>query len=72
MTFAPRFSPDGQRVVMSLEQGGNANIYAMDLRTPEHARLTDRRAIDTSPCYSPDGRQIVFQSPTAAAASRST
>ena len=24
MTFAPRFSPDGQRIVMSLEQGGNA------------------------------------------------
>ena len=33
MTFSPRFSPDGQRVVMSLEQGGNSNIFAMDLRS---------------------------------------
>ena len=28
MTFSPRFSPDGQRVVMSLEQSGVANLYS--------------------------------------------
>ncbi len=33
MTFAPRFSPDGQRIVMSLEQSGASNIYVMDLRS---------------------------------------
>ena len=33
MTFAPRFSPDGQRVIMSLQQGGNANLFVMDLRS---------------------------------------
>ena len=33
MTFAPRFSPDGQKVIMSLQPGSNANIYTMDLRT---------------------------------------
>src|ERR1043166_7974509 len=32
MTFAPRFSPDGQRVIMSLQQGANANLFVMDLR----------------------------------------
>jgi TolB protein len=26
MSFAPRFSPDGQRVIMSLQDGGNSNI----------------------------------------------
>ena len=62
MTFAPRFSPDGQRVVMSLEQSGNANLYAMDLRSRATTRLTDTQAIDTSPSYSPDGSQIVFES----------
>src|SRR5580704_12736572 len=62
MTFAPRFSPDGQRVVMSLEQSGNANIYTMDLRSRATTRLTDTQAIDTSPSYSPDGSQIVFES----------
>ena len=33
MTFAPRFSPDGQRIIMSIEQAGAANIYEMDLRS---------------------------------------
>ena len=28
----------------------------------QRARLTDDNAIDTSPCYSPDGGQIVFTS----------
>ena len=62
MTFAPRFSPDGQRVVLSLEQGGNANIYLMDLRSRRTTRLTNTPSIDTSPSFSPDGRQIVFES----------
>ncbi|MDP2620836.1 MAG: Tol-Pal system beta propeller repeat protein TolB [Hyphomicrobiales bacterium] len=62
MTFAPRFSPDGQRVIMSLQSGGNANIYAMDLRSRATTRLTDTPAIDTAPSYSPDGRQVTFES----------
>ncbi len=62
MTFAPRFSPDGQSVVMSLQQEGNANIYVMDLGSKKVTRLTADSAIDTSPCYSPDGSHIVFES----------
>lgn len=62
MTFAPRFTPDGQRVVMSLQQDSNANIYVMDLRSRRTTRLTDSAAIDTSPSYSPDGSRIVFES----------
>jgi len=60
--FGARFSPDGQRVIMSLQQEANANIYAMDLRTRQTTRLTDDAAIDTSPCYSPDGSHIAFES----------
>jgi TolB protein len=63
MTFAPRFSPDGQKVVMSLlRDDGNSNIYAMDLRTRTTTRLTNSASIDTSPSYSPDGSQVVFTS----------
>ncbi len=62
MSFAPRFSPDGQRVILSLQQGGNANIYEMDLRSRATQRLTNTAAIDTSPSYSPDGGQVVFES----------
>ncbi|MEN3931117.1 Tol-Pal system beta propeller repeat protein TolB [Microvirga sp. W0021] len=62
MTASPRFSPDGQRIVMSLQQGGNANIYMMDLGSRTTTRLTSTAAIDTSPSFSPDGRNIVFES----------
>ncbi|HWK64167.1 MAG TPA: Tol-Pal system beta propeller repeat protein TolB [Rhizobiaceae bacterium] len=63
MTFAPRFSPDGQKVIMSLlRDDGNSNIFAMDLRSRTTTRLTNSNAIDTSPSYSPDGSQVVFTS----------
>ncbi len=62
MSFSPRFAPDGQRLVMSLQQGGNSNLFSMDLGSRTTTRLTDTGALDTSPSYSPDGAQIVFES----------
>ncbi|MGN6768141.1 MAG: Tol-Pal system protein TolB, partial [Rhizobiaceae bacterium] len=52
MTFAPRFSPDGQKVIMSLlRDDGNSNIFTLDLRSRNTTRLTTADAIDTSPSY---------------------
>ena len=63
MTFAPRFSPDGQKVIMSLlRDDGNSNVFAMDLRSRTTTRLTNSNSIDTSPSYSPDGTKVVFTS----------
>jgi TolB protein len=62
MSFAPRFSPDGTKVVMSIASDGRTNIYEMDVRGRQLRRLTNTPAIDTSPCYSNDGSQIVFNS----------
>ena len=31
MTFAPRFSPDGKKIIMSFAKDGNLNVYTMDL-----------------------------------------
>ncbi len=62
MSFAPRFSPDGTKVVMSISADGNSDLYEMDVRGRALRRLTNTPAIDTSPCYSNDGSQIVFNS----------
>ncbi len=62
MTLAPRFSPDGTRVAMSLSQEGHTNLYEMNVRGGGVRRLTNSSAIDTSPSYSNDGTQIVFNS----------
>jgi TolB protein len=47
---------------MSRQEEAAANIFEMDLRSRQMRRLTSTPAIDTSPSYSPDGRQIVFTS----------
>jgi TolB protein len=62
MSASPRFSPDGRRLLISLQDGANSNIYAYDLASKQTNRLTNTNAIDTSASYSPDGSQIVFES----------
>ncbi|MEZ5778967.1 MAG: Tol-Pal system beta propeller repeat protein TolB [Paracoccaceae bacterium] len=62
MTFAPRFSPDGGSVVFSLEQGGNTDLYSMQLSSGQTRQLTNAPSIETAPSFSPDGSQIVFES----------
>ena len=62
MTFAPHFSPDGRLIAMSLAEGGNSDIYSLNLETREQRRLTNHPAIDTSPSFAPDGRRLVFNS----------
>jgi TolB protein len=63
MSFAPRFSPDGQNAIMSIAKDGSTNIYEIGLQSGALHQLTnDRSVINTSPSYSPDGTQITFNS----------
>ncbi len=62
MTFAPRFSPDGKKIIMSFAKDGNSDIYTMDLENRVVDRITNHPSIDTSPSYSPDGKYISFNS----------
>jgi TolB protein len=45
MSFSPRFSPDSQRVIFSVQRGGNSNLFMMDLRSKATIRLTDTQVI---------------------------
>ncbi len=63
MQYAPRFSPDGEGVLMTMTQEeGNSDIFSMDLRTHKLTRLTHTAGIDAAASYSPDGSRIVFES----------
>ncbi len=63
MTFAPRFAPDGNSVIMSItNSAGGSDIITASLSGARGRKLTSSGAIDVSPCYSPDGSQIVFNS----------
>jgi TolB protein len=62
MTFAPRFSPDGSRLVLSRTENGASNIYVMGAHGGGMSRLTEGNAINTSPSFSPDASKIVFNS----------
>lgn len=62
MSHAPRFSPDGNDILFSLEKNGSSAIYIKNLQSGEIKALTPHTDIDTSPCFSPDGQKIVFAS----------
>ena len=62
MNFAPRFSPDGAHVALSLVKDGVTNIYEYDVFAKTLKQLTFGRGIATSPSYSPDGRYLAYNS----------
>ena len=47
---------------MAVTSGGGSEIVVVDLASRASRRLTDAGSINVSPCYSPDGSQIVFNS----------
>ncbi len=59
---APRISPDGTRVALSIVNGGNPDIWIWDLDRETLTRLTFDEADDSAPLWTPDGQRIVFSS----------
>lgn len=59
---APAFSPDGDRMALTLSRSGNPEIYVMDLGSKALTQVTNQMGIDTEPTWSADGRSIYFTS----------
>lgn len=63
-TFAPNVNPKDPNIIAFsvIDARGNSNIYQMNLFNNKVMQLTNTRAIDTTPSYSPDGDRIIFSS----------
>lgn len=55
----PKYSPDGHRMLLTLDSGSDGEIWSMAVDGDDRARLTVGHA-DRAAAWSPDGNRIVF------------
>jgi serine/threonine-protein kinase len=60
----PRLSPDGSKLLWMVNQGPTADLWIYDWQRGGKTRLTDGKSVYIYPVWSPDGRYVVFSSPT--------
>jgi eukaryotic-like serine/threonine-protein kinase len=58
----PYYSPDGESVVFSSAQSGDADVWEVSLKTNALRRLTDHPALDWDPFVTSDGKHLVWSS----------
>ncbi len=59
---APRLSPDGNRLALSVLRDGNWDIWVYDLERGVATRITFGSGYDADPAWSPDGKWLAFAS----------
>ncbi|MEM6847328.1 MAG: Tol-Pal system beta propeller repeat protein TolB [Pseudomonadota bacterium] len=60
LVLTPRFSPAGQTVAYMSYEGGQPQVYLLDVETGQRQRIADSRAMSFAPRFSPDGSQVVM------------
>jgi Tol biopolymer transport system component len=61
--FTPRWAPDNRHVAYSAwRHGGYRDVRIVDTSDSSYVSVTDDRAIDGDPVFSPDGRWLYFHS----------
>jgi hypothetical protein len=58
--YDPAVSPDGRRIALSIQEGGRRDVALLE--DGQLTRVTDDDALDLTPCWSPDGRYLLFAS----------
>jgi TolB protein len=54
------WSPDGSKLLVARDVGGNTDVYLLDSAGKPLKRLTDHWGVDVSPTWAPDGRRFAF------------
>ena len=60
----PRLSPDGMRLAVATGGQGSGNIWVWDLARQKLSQMTFDSQVDHSPVWTPDGRRLLFFSPS--------
>ncbi len=60
--FDARLSPDGTRIAAQIINGGNTDIWVLELERDSFTRLTFDESVDQNPRWSPDGKFIIYTS----------
>jgi TolB protein len=58
--MSPAWAPDGRRVAYVSFEGDQSAVYVQTLRTGTRERVSARVGVNSSPAFSPDGRQLAL------------
>jgi TolB protein len=58
--YAPRWSPDGQKIAFTSLRDGNPDLYIHDLATGRTRKILDYDGLNLAGSWSPDGRRLLI------------